>query len=148
MADTYAVKFSEVAVPQNIESVLANERTQNINKAILSSVSREEAEKAYPQEKWDQTHMCIEAIKGAINTFFNLTYLDEKRQATVVPMEQRRLAAGIEYKLSGFPDEVVLNKGEMEFLIKVLTSPLPPATLFVFILNYLEDVKLAVDKKV
>lgn len=147
MVDTYSVDLSRVEYPKNTQAEISKLREKRILELLVQGVDQAVAERLNPNEPWDPIATTIEAIVGAISNYCYLQYYNKEKNLQVVPVEVRKHQGRIGLKLMSLNGtEVKFDKSEMEFLLKVFASDLPPAPVYVYIESALIATKIAQDK--
>lgn len=132
MPNTYSLDLRAVRFPKKIEEKLVKERKQRVAEMIAKGIKEEDAERVIPEEKWDGVATAAQAIEAAMAHFLRGNHWDKERNQVVAPAHVRRLVARITFKLSETDGEMTLTSDEMDFMVKVFESDLPPADVFIY----------------
>ena len=151
----FKANFNDVAFPSKIAERFAQDREAELDRVknnlraagLKESFVKEKAEQTIPFKEWNPVERSCEVIETAIQHYFRKEYWDEKRNTTVAPWDIRKMAGKISGRLMDCDNgEMELSDEQLDFLLKVFQSDLPTNSLYVYLGEYFEELKLKKEK--
>jgi len=146
-------------LPENVEKE-AKKRHDEVIDALLQGdkekgiapKSQEDAERIasrrFPVKKFEPAKEFEDTINDAILNWMQKEHFDKEAKRVIAPWEVRKMSGRISNKIVDADNgEFELSDEQLDFLVKVFQSDLPPATYFYYVGEYLEELKASASQK-
>lgn len=134
-------KETKDAREQMVDALVRGNKEEGIE-PFERSEAEKKAIKRYPKEKFDPVKEFEETINGAISNWMQKEHWDKERKQIIAPWDIRKLSGRISNKIVDAEEGTFeLSNEQLDFLLKVFQSDLPPATYFFYVGEYLEELK-------